>query len=333
VSELQPPRLSWVHRAAPPVLVAAPVEDRARPATRGRRPWVNRTLGATMSAFTALVVIWVITSSLPAGSKTSVVGKVQRSAIVRRIDTVVPPLRTVLSSGRAAKGDGVGLFIGGEPQPSDRLPTPDRSLLEPAIAVATRSTVLVTGSSCGTTTVGAGVVIGSHLVITSAHVIAGMQDTIVRSGTGKRHVAIPILVDPRNDVAVLRVASLDAPPLLTHADLVGRGTATALIGYPRGGQLQSDVAVVLGNYSATGHDIYGPGDVRRQVYELQATILPGESGSPLIEADGSLVGLVFAASTNHDDIGYALAGSVIREALAAARALSERVPTGACVAG
>ena len=47
----------------------------------------------------------------------------------------------------------------------------------------------------------------------------------------------------------------------------------------------------------------------------------------------TIVGLVFAASTNHDDIGYALAGSVIREALAAARALSERVPTGACVAG
>jgi S1-C subfamily serine protease len=192
---------------------------------------------------------------------------------------------------------------------------------------------MVTGSACGATTVGAGVVVGSHLVITSAHVIAGMQDTRVRSGSGQRYLAVPILVDPRNDVAVLRVDALDAPPLRLPADLVGRGTASALIGYPRGGQLQSDVAVVLGNYSATGHDIYGHGDVRRQVYEVQATILPGESGSPLVDANGALIGLVFAASSNHDDIGYALAGSVIRDALAAARGLSQPVSTGDCLPG
>ena len=285
-----------------------------------------------MSAFTALVVIWLVTSSLPARSKTSVVGKVQQSAIVRRIDTVVPPLRTVLASGREAKTDGVGLFIGGEPEPSNRLPTPDRALLEPAIVIATRSTVMVTGSACGATTVGAGVVISRHLVITNAHVIAGMKETRVGAGSGE-HAAVPVLVDSDNDVAVLRVDSLDAPPLRTQAGLVPRGTASALLGYPRGGQLQSDVAVVLGDYSATGHDIYGHGNVRRPVYELQATVLPGESGSPLVDADGVLIGLVFAASSNHDDIGYALAGSVIRDALNAARGLSQPVSTGACVPG
>jgi S1-C subfamily serine protease len=309
------------------MLVAPTVDDRSRP------PWVDRTLGAAMAIFTTLVAIWLVTSSLPARAKTSVVGKVQQSAIVRRIDTIVPPLRTVLASGQGANSDGVGLFIGGEPEPSNRLPTPERSVLEPAIAIATRSTVMVTGSACGATTVGAGVVVASHLVITSAHVIAGMQDPRVRSGSGKRHVAIPVLIDPRNDVAVLRVDSLDAPSLRMHADLVGRGTGTALLGYPRGGQLQSDVAVVLADYSATGHDIYGRGNVRRSVYELQATVLPGESGSPLVDSNGALIGLVFAASSNHDDIGYALAGSVIRDALDAARSLSEPVSTGECLPG
>jgi S1-C subfamily serine protease len=332
VSEVQPPRLSRVHRAARPVLVAATVEDRARHSTRGQRPWVYRVIGSVMSVFTTLVVIWIITSAWPARSKASVVGKVQQSAIVKRIDTVVPPLRTVLATGQDPNRDGVGLFLGGEPEPSGRLPTPDRALLEPAIAIATRSTVMVTGSACGATTVGAGVVIGRHLVITNAHVIAGMKETRVGSGSGD-HAAIPVLVDSDNDVAVLRVDSLDAPPLRTQAGVVPRGTASALLGYPRGGQLQSDVAVVLGNYSATGHNIYGNGSVRRQVYEVQGTILPGESGSPLVDADGTLIGLVFAASSNHDDIGYALAGSVIRDALDAARGLSVPVPTGECVPG
>ncbi|MEP6660321.1 MAG: serine protease [Acidimicrobiales bacterium] len=285
-----------------------------------------------MAIFTTLVAVWIVTSSLPARSKTSVVGKVQHSAIVRRIDTVVPPLRTVLASGQAANSDGVGLFIGGDPEPSDRLPTPDRALLEPAIAIATRSTVMVAGSACGAKTVGAGVVIARHLVITNAHVIAGMKETRVGSDSGD-HAAIPVLVDAENDVAVLRVDSLDAPPIRTQTSVVARGTVSALLGYPRGGQLQSDVAVVLADYSATGHNIYGQGNVRRPVYELQATVLPGESGSPLVDANGALIGLVFAASSNHDDIGYALAGSVIRDALDAARGLSEPVSMGECIPG
>lgn len=332
MSELQPPRLGWVHRAPAPILVSPDVHEGSRLSTWRRRPWVDRALGAALSVFTAFVVIWLLTGSLPAGSKTSVVGKVQHTAIVRGVNRVAPPLRTALASEQDVSGDGVGLFIGGEPEPSGRLSPPDRTLLESAITIATRSTVMVTGSACGATTVGAGVVVGRHLVITNAHVIAGMKETRVGSGA-LEHGAIPILVDASNDVAILRVDSLDAPALRTQADLVKRGTASALLGYPRGGQLQSDVAVVLGDYSATGHDIYGQGRVRRQVYEVQATVLPGESGSPLVDIHGVLIGLVFAASSTHDDIGYALTGTVIRDALQAARGLTEPVSTGECVPG
>jgi len=94
--------------------------------------------------------------------------------------------------------------------------------------MATRSTVLVTGSACGTTTVGAGVVIGRHLVITSAHVIACMQDTIVRSGTGDHQVAAdddasPTVVVPHAEPVTSTVERVAMAIAGSEQGAIGRG--------------------------------------------------------------------------------------------------------------
>ena len=53
-------------------------------------------------------------------------------------------------------------------------------------------------------------------------------------------------------------------------------------------------------------DIYGEGAVIREVLSLRALVRPGNSGGPVVSADGEVLGVIFAASVSDDDTGYAL---------------------------
>jgi S1-C subfamily serine protease len=79
-----------------------------------------------------------------------------------------------------------------------------------------------------------------------------------------------------------------------------------------------------------GRDIYGNGEITRQVYELQATVRPGNSGGPFVLVDGQVGGVVFAASTTDDHIGYAIASSEVIPLVAKAAGAVGPVGTGAC---
>jgi S1-C subfamily serine protease len=72
--------------------------------------------------------------------------------------------------------------------------------------------------------------------------------------------------------------------------------------------------------------------VTRRVYELQATIRPGNSGGPFVLADGTVSGMVFARSIADDQVGYALTAEEIAPAIAAGRDRRDAVATGPCVA-
>ena len=83
--------------------------------------------------------------------------------------------------------------------------------------------------------------------------------------------------------------------------------------------------------TAVGRDIWGGGSARREVYVLQAVVRPGDSGGPFVAADGTVLGLVFARSNVHSDVGYALTSEELRPALAALTGATEPVATGRCV--
>jgi S1-C subfamily serine protease len=80
-----------------------------------------------------------------------------------------------------------------------------------------------------------------------------------------------------------------------------------------------------------GRDIYGRGRVRREVYELQAEVRPGNSGGPFVEADGTVLGVVFAGSTTDPGIGYALASTEVEPLVERAEGRTAPVPTGPCL--
>ena len=113
--------------------------------------------------------------------------------------------------------------------------------------------------------------------------------------------------DPEFDLAVLRVPGLTARPLRLDPNLVGRGTEAVVLGYPEGGPLAIDPAGVRSEILATGLDIYGREPTVRAVYVVQALVRPGNSGGPLVEPNGLVIGVVFSRSPTDSRIGYALA--------------------------
>jgi S1-C subfamily serine protease len=128
---------------------------------------------------------------------------------------------------------------------------------------------------------------------------------------------------------VLDVPDLAVEPLPTGAEL-GRGEEAVVAGFPLGGALTVEPARVRAVVDARGEDIYGNPGAVREVYSLHTVVQPGNSGGPLLNTAGEVVGVVFAKSLDDADTGYALtldqAGSVI-EAGSAARAAT---PTGGC---
>jgi S1-C subfamily serine protease len=167
------------------------------------------------------------------------------------------------------------------------------------------------------------------VVVTNAHVVAGEDDTTVQlRGKGPRHGAVPILFDPRNDVAVLRVADLASAPALAMNERARPGTSGAVLGFPGNGPFTVVPARLGATQTVITQDSYGRGPVRRRVTSLRGRVRSGNSGGPLVGGDGRVLGTVFAATTGTVERGgLAVPDSVVRSALDRA---GGSVGTGPC---
>jgi S1-C subfamily serine protease len=87
---------------------------------------------------------------------------------------------------------------------------------------------------------------------------------------------------------------------------------------------------VIEEFEASGHNIYGSGQTLRQVYEVKANVIPGNSGGPLIEQDGDVMGVVFAESTTYSHVGYALAMPKVASEINQSTQNEHQVSTGQC---
>jgi S1-C subfamily serine protease len=196
---------------------------------------------------------------------------------------------------------------------------------------AAASTVKIVGVGCGGVLEGSGFVAGPGLVVTNAHVVAGIDGPVVED-RGGRHPARTVLFDPDLDLAVLRTSGLAGPALPLETSTVSRGTGGAVLGYPGGGPFRAGPAAVRRSFVAVGRDIYGRRTVPRAVYELEAAVRPGNSGGPVVVPDGRVIGVVFSRSLSQANVGYALVGGDVATRLRTAAARSAAVDTGACAA-
>lgn len=220
-------------------------------------------------------------------------------------------------------------------------PTPDPYLLTSGSMAAARQSVLrIVGIApgCGRRIEGSGFAYASERVLTAAHVVAGVQTIDVQTpADGLRHPADVVVFDPNRDVAVLRVPGLTAHALPFARPARG-GERAVVAGYPgRSGPLTLLQAWIEARKPATSANIYNTGQTTRMIYAVGAAktdhrglIEPGDSGGPLLAADGSVFGMVFAAEQKDPDLGYALAGSELASAAGIGRTANEPVSTQTC---
>lgn len=289
--------------------------------------------GAIVATGGALVVIWLLASVLVNSQFSLVANQITDSQIIRTVTDIMPPVPTALAPAeRFLSDEGLQLVADGLIQLAGPVAYPDAAQVREGASLAAPSTLKVVAVGCGQIQEGSGFVVAQGLVVTNAHVVAGTRSIRVEDAIGY-HVASVVLFDPEFDLAVLRVRGLFEHALRIDSGTVGRGAKAIVIGYPEGGPLRVDPAGVRSEILATGLDIYGQNPTVRTVYEIQALVRPGNSGGPLVEPDGLLIGVVFSRSPTSPDIGYALASPAVLQRVHAAEALprSKVVGTGACI--
>jgi trypsin-like peptidase/colicin V production protein len=281
--------------------------------------------GAVLIAAAGLVVCWIAGAvALQTPGARGLRRDIQRSAILRRLNDILPP-STVLNA--LARFDPFPSVNG----PSANVPPPTaRIARDPDVIRAGRSTVRVLGTACGLGIEGSGWVAGqAGMVVTNAHVVAGESDTTVQlRGTGPRYGAHAIWFDPRNDVAILRVPALPPATPLTMDVNARPGTSAAVLGFPLNGPFYIAPARLGPTTPVITQDAYGRGPVTRKVTALRGRVRSGNSGGPVVDGTGRVLGTVFAATASAGEGGgFAVPDTVVRSALARA---GRRVGTGPC---
>lgn len=295
----------------------------------------DRAAGAVLGVAQALLIVWLAGGLLVEGPLPRLAEAAGNSTALRTMAGVLPP-PTEIAVGLGKWLDATGLpdvFVGFEPIPAPPVDRPADPVARAIAQAAEASTLKVAAGTCGLTSLGTGFVVARDYVVTNAHVVAGSsrRGVQVHGPGGKLFDAVTVLFDPRLDVALLHVGGLIGVPLRFASQDPGRGAVGATLGYPNGGALQILPAAVTGRYPATGHDIYGNEKVQREILELRAAIDRGDSGGPLIIADGTVGGVVFAEARTNPDVGYALSPTEVAVRIAPGIGRTAAVDTGACL--
>jgi S1-C subfamily serine protease len=291
----------------------------------------DRAIGSVVAGLAVLAAVWLSASIFTSVPVQGLQKQIQGSVIIAQLNESLPTAPDLVSRlGHLIDPNGFpDVFTGLEPAINTNAPLPSIGELDPAVQEARMSVVKVQGTGCGGISTGSGFVADTNLVVTNAHVVAGVQNPQIIDSNG-RHKAQVIWFDENLDMAVLRTSNLSGEPLEMLADIVSNGTQGAVLGYPGGGDFKADPATILDSFNANGRNIYNQGDTEREVYSVKATIEPGNSGGPIINKSGTVIGLIFAESTTYNDVGYALTMSEVIAGLNQAKDASQTVNTGSC---
>jgi len=184
------------------------------------------------------------------------------------------------------------------------LTTPAPNWVELAKAVKP-AVVNVTGRQDGGRSAGSGFVINREgYIVTNSHVVENANTIVVKLSDGRELPATIVGRDPKTDIALLKVDAKDLP-------VIGLGDSSALqVGEPVmaiGNPFGLEQTVTTGIVSATGRGLgAGPYD---DFVQTDASVNPGNSGGPLINARGQVVGInsiIFSRTGGSVGIGFAI---------------------------
>lgn len=291
----------------------------------GRR--LDQVGGALLGVLGVAVLAWLV---LPVMSETPgwAASSARNSAIGRfSIDHLPAPPEGLLSLEReVADGNFPELFAGVRPAPV-LPPAPTSSPIQQAeMDRIAASTMRVQGQACDVVQSGSGFVVAPGLVATNAHVVAGTSSLELRAPDGATAPGEVVAFDPKVDLALVSTG-MRRPvlPLAAPTD----GDRGLVMGYPGGGTLAPSPFQLGEQLDARGYDIYDRDTVDRNLLVLASDLAPGDSGSAVVRADGSVIGVAVAIAPDRPGVAYALDERQLQRLVAAPRA--EAVSTGPCL--
>jgi S1-C subfamily serine protease len=278
--------------------------------------------GAALVAAVALGVAWVLGAvALHAPGTARLRADVQESVILRSLNQVLPPSGPVLN---ALDRVDPAPSVTGPATPTD---SPDARIgADPDVLRAGGAVVRVLSTACGLGVEGSGWAVEPGLIVTNAHVIAGADDTTVTTQGGVEFEATPVYYSPGDDLALLRVEGARLPTLPVTAER-SDGEDAAVLGYPENGPYTIEPARIGETRATISEDSYGNGPINRTITALRGAVRSGNSGGPLVDGAGRVVGIVFAATTGGPRGGFAIPAEEVAEALPE---VSPAVETGPC---
>ncbi len=237
-----------------------------------------------------------------------------------------PPDQLAELERNLAGGDFPELFAGLQPAPELPPAPTDSPITQEALDRLAASTARVEGQACDVVQSGSAFMIAPGLMATNAHVVAATRSVELTTPDGRRADGEVVAFDPQVDLALI-ATDLDRPvlPLAGPAD----GDRGLVLGFPGGGPLAPSPFEVGELLQARGYDIYDREVVDRRLMVLASDLAPGDSGSAVVRADGSVIGVAVAIAPDREGVAYALDQAELPDLLASVAA--GPVDTGPCL--
>ena len=300
---------------------------------------VDDALGVALNVMAFAIVAWIVVTAVAVLPVSPVTEAIRGSRVLVGLDSIVPDqARNAFTGLRDLAGTtalprvfaGLGEITGPDVDPPDV-----RAVQSPGVVESQASVFRITAQAdaCNSAYSGSGYVFATGRVLTNAHVVAGVNAVHVDDGNSLHAQDAEIVYfDPRKDIAVLRVRGLDAVPLVTSPSVPRSGDDAVVVGYPGGGPFRLEAARVRTVVDARGESITGQAGVEREVIAFRGHVEPGNSGGPLLDARGAVLGMVFGSGVTDESTGYAMTVADLESAMTDGAIATKPVDTGACIA-
>ena len=296
---------------------------------------VDSVVGVALQLVAVLVAAWLLATPLTSSDQPNLAAAVRGSRVLSTVDDAAPAWLKKVPTRLSSLLDTSGLPDVLQPfgrTPIVNVDAPDAALASDPVVAATRPSVLKirgVATSCQKVLEGSGFVVAPNRVMSNAHVVAGSESVTVES-EGKTYDATVVSYDPNADISILDVPDLPATPLQFDMQEAPTGTDAVVMGYPGGGEFTATPGRIREIIQLNGPDIYHSTTVTREVYTIRGTVRQGNSGGPLIDKDGKVLGVVFGAAVDDADTGFVLTSNEVAKQMSKV-GNTQRVSTDTCI--
>lgn len=297
--------------------------------------FLDSLVGSIFQVLATLIVAWLVAIPLATGMPGTVASGIRESRLLAFVDDNTPRGLETLPARIAAMLTDTGLPPLVSPfdnQPVREVEAPNINVSDVALVEQMRPSVVhVMGDAgeCSRRLMGSGFVAAPDYVITNAHVVAGTDAVNLDTVVGIRAAEV-VFYDPDADIAVLHSPDLGLEALPLSDDPLNSGADAIVMGFPHSGPFDASPARVRERILITGANIYASGQHEREVYSVRGNIRSGNSGGPMVDTEGNVVGVVFGAAIDGSDTGFVLTTAEVERRIGDLQSLTTPVDTLQC---